>query len=251
MPCGLQDPVAVERERRDPGEAAAAGAAVRPGRPAHDADDDGAGWLDLEHRPAGIAGTCAKPLARALASGIDQANLQAAGFAGGNEDRGTNGTSAFAVAAHGHTDARDGEFGARNNWKLRCAEHGDLFFGRRFELQQRNVGRSAVRQHRLHVELWMPGDIFYVLQLRLPVGAIFHDLVFGTSLHAMRHRQHQRRRDQRAGTEIAARTDDGDDGAADLLGRRRRTTDDGVGGGCEKQRRRRGHAGQSLHRGNR
>src|SRR5207302_4881524 len=52
---------------------------------------------------------------------------------------------------------------------------------------------------------------FYVLQLRLPVGAIFHDLVFGTSLHAMRHRQHQRRRDQRAGTEIAARTDDGDD----------------------------------------
>src|SRR5437764_2666890 len=118
LPCGLQDPIAVERERRDPGETAAAGAAVRPGRPTHDADDDGAGWLVLEHRPAGIAGACAKPAARALASGIDQANLQAAGFAGSNEDRGANGTSAFAVVAHAHANARDGEFGARDNGKL-------------------------------------------------------------------------------------------------------------------------------------
>ena len=107
-----------------------------------------------------------------------------------------------------------------------------------------------MRQHRLHAELWMRGDIYDVPQLRLPVGAIFHDLVFGTALHAMRHREHQRGRDQRAGTEIAARANNGDDGAAESLGRWGRTTDDSVSRARQNQRRS-GHPGQSVHRGNR
>src|SRR5439155_9112963 len=77
LPRGLQHPVAVERERRDAGHATAAGAAVRPGRPADDADDLGAARFVLENRRAGIAGAGAKPIARALADRIDQTNLQA------------------------------------------------------------------------------------------------------------------------------------------------------------------------------
>jgi hypothetical protein len=72
--------------------------------------------------------------------------------------------------------------------------------------------------------------------LRLPVHAILDDLVGRAGLHAMRHRQHQCWRNQRAGAEIAARADDGDDRAADAIGRWRAAADDGVGG-CGKQQR--------------
>ena len=63
---------------------------------------------------------------------------------------------------------------------------------------------------------------------RLAVRAIFDDLVIRAGLHAMRRRQHDFWRDQRAGAEIAARADDGDDGAADAFRRRRAAADDGM-----------------------
>ncbi len=53
---GAQDPVAVERERGDAGEAATAVAVAGAGRPTHHADDDGAAGLHLEGGRAGIAG---------------------------------------------------------------------------------------------------------------------------------------------------------------------------------------------------
>src|SRR5260370_1573834 len=77
---GLQDPVAIERKRRDAGQAAAARAAVRPRRPADDADDGGTALPVLKHRTTGIPGTCAKPLACALSDRIDQADLQTPAF---------------------------------------------------------------------------------------------------------------------------------------------------------------------------
>jgi hypothetical protein len=47
-------------------------------------------------------------------------------------------------------------------------------------------------------------DVSHVLQLRLPVGAVFDDLVDRARLHAMRRRQYQLCRDQGAAAEIAA-----------------------------------------------
>ena len=88
----------------------------------------------------------------------------------------------------------------------------------------------AMRQHRLHVEGGMNRDGPDVLQRRLLVRAIFDDLVIRAGLHAMRRRQHQLWRDQRARAEIAARADDGDDRTGDALRRRRAAADDGVGG---------------------
>src|SRR5260370_17417241 len=79
---GLQDRVAVERERRKAGQSAAARAAVRPGRPADDANDGRAARPVLEHRAAGIPSAGAKPVAGALRERIDQANLQRPGLAG-------------------------------------------------------------------------------------------------------------------------------------------------------------------------
>src|SRR4051812_6174684 len=79
LPRGLQEPVAVKCERRDAGHPAAAGSPVRPGRPADDADDDGATWLVLEDRRAGIAGAGAEPVTCPLPDRIDQPDLQCAG----------------------------------------------------------------------------------------------------------------------------------------------------------------------------
>src|SRR4051812_34197266 len=84
LPRGLLQPVAVERQRRDAGEPAATGRAVRPGRPADDADDGGTRLLVLEHRSAGIAGAGAEPVAGALVDGIDEADLQRPRLAGRN-----------------------------------------------------------------------------------------------------------------------------------------------------------------------
>ena len=111
-----------------------------------------------------------------------------------------------------------------------------LALGGGIELQQRDIGGGAMRRHRLHAESGMDRDVLDVLQLRLPVRAVFDDLVGRAGLHAMRRRQHQLRRDQRAGAEIAARADDGDDGAADAVGRRRAAADDGMSGRGEQQR---------------
>src|SRR5205809_4827278 len=63
---GLQDPVAIEGKRRDAGQAATSRAAVRPRGPTDDADDGRSALPILKHRPTGISGTGAKPLARAL-----------------------------------------------------------------------------------------------------------------------------------------------------------------------------------------
>src|SRR6185436_15142869 len=78
LPCRLQDPFAVQRQRRDAGEAAAAVGHVGSGRPADDADNRRASLLVLEHRPAGIAGAGPHPLTRTLTKGIDKTDLQRA-----------------------------------------------------------------------------------------------------------------------------------------------------------------------------
>src|SRR5258707_1899570 len=73
---GLQNPVAITRKRRDAGQAAAARAAVRPRRPADDANDDGTALPGLKHRATGIPGAGTKPLACTLSDRIDQPDLQ-------------------------------------------------------------------------------------------------------------------------------------------------------------------------------
>ena len=114
---------------------------------------------------------------------------------------------------------------------------GDFPLHRNFELQQRDVGGSAMRQHLSHLEAGMDGDSLDVLQLRHLVRAILQYLVDGAGLDAMRDRQHQGRRDQAAGAEVAARADNGDDGAADAVTRRRRRASDDRLGGREQQQR--------------
>ncbi len=97
-------------------------------------------------------------------------------------------------------------------------------------MQQRHIGGGAMLCHRLHIERGMDRHAVDILQLRLPVRAIFDDLVDRAGLHAMRRRQHQFWCNQGASAEIAARADDGDDGAADALGRRHPAADDRLGG---------------------
>src|SRR6266702_2880985 len=63
---GLQGPVAIKRKRRDAGQAATSRAAVRPRGPTDDADDGRSALPILKHRPTGISGTGAKPVACAL-----------------------------------------------------------------------------------------------------------------------------------------------------------------------------------------
>src|ERR1700716_1230841 len=109
---GLKNPVAVERERRNAGQAAAARAAVRPGRPADDADDGRGALPVLEHRAAGIPGTGAEPVPDALPDRIDQPDLQGARLAGCDQAGNANGAAATAFATDGHADAGDGEAAA-------------------------------------------------------------------------------------------------------------------------------------------
>ena len=102
---------------------------------------------------AGIAGAGAKPVARALACGIDQTNLQRAGLAGRDQAGDADGAAALAVAADGDADAGDGEAAAdgnRNIWHAK--QRGRLAVGRLLQLQQRDIGGGAVRQHRIHFE---------------------------------------------------------------------------------------------------
>ena len=248
LPRGLHNPVAVERQRRHAGQAAAAGAAVRPCRPADDPDDGRAALPVLKHRAAGIAGTRAEPAARALPDRIDQANLQCPGLAGGNQAGDANGAAATALAANGHADAGDAEAAAGDNRYLRRAKNRrDFPLRRRFELQQRHVGGGAMGRHRLHIEGGMNADVFHVPQLRLLVGAIFDDFVDRAGLHAMRRRQHQSGCDQSAGAEIAARADDGDDGARHAAGLRRAAADDSRGGRGQERRQRRRYENRFLH----
>ena len=198
---------------------------------------------------AGISGAGAEPVARALAHGIDQTNLQRARLAGRDQSGDADGAAALAVAAHGDADAGDREAAADDDGDVGQAERRRrLALGGRTQLQQRHIGRRAMRQHRLHVEAGMNGDALDILQRRLPVRAIFDDLVVGAGLHAMRRGQHDFRRDHGAGAEIAARTDDGDDRAADTLGGRRAAAHDGVSGNGQQQRKAGDGARQDFHR---
>jgi len=137
----------------------------------------------------------------------------------------------------GDTDTGDGEPVTDDDRDLRRAEHGGIFIVRgRLELQQRDVSGGAMSHHRPHIEAGVNGNRSHVFQLRLPVCAIFDNLVDRARLHAMRHRHHQFRRNQCAGAEIAAGADDGDDGATDALCGRYRTADDRMSGKHKQQR---------------
>src|SRR5258705_1270648 len=201
----LQNPVAIKRKRRDPGQAAAARAAVRPRRPTDDADDGGSALPVFKHRATGIPGTGAQPLPRPLSDRIDQADLQSSGLAGRDQAGATYGPAALALATDGHTDAGDGETAAGDNRDLRYTEIGGMFpVRRRFELQQRHVGGGAMRRYCLHVEPGVNGDFSDIPQLRLLVCAIFDDLVNRAGLHPIPLRQHQPGCNQGPGAEIAA-----------------------------------------------
>jgi hypothetical protein len=115
------------------------------------------------------------------------------------------------------------------------AERGrDFSLGRRLKLQQRDVGRGAMRRHRLHPEAGVDDDTLDTLQRRL-AAAILHKAIVSAGLHAMRRSQHDPWRDHGAGAEIAARPDDGDDGARYALGRGGSAADNGVHRRGEKQ----------------
>src|SRR6202042_4237 len=109
LPRGLHNPVAVERQRGDAGQAATTGAAIRPGRPADDTDDHWTALPVLEYRAAGIPGTGAEPVSRAARERIDQPDLQRPRFAGRDRAGGANDPATTALAADGDADAGDGE----------------------------------------------------------------------------------------------------------------------------------------------
>src|SRR5712672_15807 len=124
---GLQNPVAIKRKRRDPGQAAAARAAVRPRRPTDDADDGGSALPVFKHRATGIPGTGAQPLPRPLSDRIDQADLQSPGLAGRDQASDANGPAAGALATDAHTDAGHGETVAVYNRDLPYTEIRGIF----------------------------------------------------------------------------------------------------------------------------
>ena len=88
----------------------------------------GAARLVLEHRAAGIAGAGANSVANTVGYGIDQADLQRAGLARGNEAGNANGAAALAVAAHGDADAGDGEAAADLDRNIRHADRHRAIF---------------------------------------------------------------------------------------------------------------------------
>src|SRR4051812_8785227 len=236
-PRGLQDPVAIERERRDTGQPAAAGGSVRPRGPADDADEHGSCRLVLEHGTAGITGAGANSVANTVGYGVDQPDLERAGLPRRNEAGNTRRAATLAVATHRDADTGDDEAAADLDRNIRRANGYRRFSLQwNFQLQQRQVGGSAMPLHRLHVETRMDRDGADIQQLRLPVGAAVDDLVVRAGLHAVGNGEHQLWRNQGAGTEIAARADDGDDGARDAIGLRRAAANDGISGRGQQQR---------------
>ena len=168
---------------------------------------------------------------------IDEADLQLAGLAGRDETGRAHDAAALAVAAYRDADACDREAAAGFDRRPRRADRRRLTRGSdgACEPQQRDVGRRAMRQHGLQIELRMGCDLRDVAQLRRPLRIIFDDLVGRAALHAMRRGQRDVRRDHRARAEIAARADDGHDIAADAVRARRAAADDRVGGRCERK----------------
>src|SRR6266702_4647790 len=145
---------------------AAAGSAVRPGRPADDPDKHGTSWSVLEHGAAGIPGAGADSIANTVGYGIDQPDLKRAGLAGGDECCNARGATALAITAHGDADAGDGEAAANLNRNIRRANrHRRFSLEWNIELQQRHVGGGAMRLHGLHVEIGMDRNGTYVQQL--------------------------------------------------------------------------------------
>ena len=94
----LHHPAAVARERRDAGEAAAAGGVGGAGRPAHDACDQQAAADVAKHRRAAVAGAGTEACALAFGGGIDKTDLQRAGLSARDERSGARDAAAAAVA---------------------------------------------------------------------------------------------------------------------------------------------------------
>src|SRR5262249_278247 len=152
------------------------------------------------------------------ACGIDKANLQASGLAGGDKAGDADGATALAIAAHGDADAGDDEAAADDDWNIRHAKGSRrLALGRLIELQQRAIGTGAMRQHRIHLEVGMDRDAAQGLQRRV-ARAVVDDAVFRAGLYAMRRGEDDLRRNKAAGAEVAARADNGDDGTGDAVG---------------------------------
>ena len=238
LPRGLHDPVAVERQRRNAGQTAAARAAVRPGRPADDADDGRAALAD-PRTPARRNPRCRRQARRARPASADRPAGSAVFRAGRSRpDRRARTIPPLLPSPRiGHADAGDGEAAARRQSGSGHAELAGFF--PLSGVSSCSSATSAVARWASIACMLKPGWMATVLTSRscgCLVGAIFDDLVDRAGLHAMRHRQHQPRCNQGAGAEIAARADDGDDGAADALGRRHPAADDRVRGRGEQQR---------------
>ena len=106
LPCRVDDPCAVACQRRHAGETAAAGFEFRPGRPAHDTDNDGAPVLVAEYRRAGIARAGAEPGTVALRLRMEQRNWRLpAGRR--HQRRSAHDNSGAAVTAHGDAITRN------------------------------------------------------------------------------------------------------------------------------------------------
>ncbi len=157
---GGDDPVAVERQRRYAGEAAAARRVVCAGRPAHHTGDDAAAVLILERGRAGVSGAGAHASAFILGLRIDQAHLQCAGLAGDGERRRADGADAAIAAGDRRSDADDSEARHRRKRNARHAEkRGRLAGHRRGQAQQRDIRCCPMRGDGLRVVARMHRDL--------------------------------------------------------------------------------------------
>src|SRR6516162_357031 len=101
FPRLLHHPRPIARERRDAGEAAAAFAQSRAGRPAHHTDHCEHATDLARDRRAGITGTGAESGALAFGGGVGEPDLQRPRLAGGDKRRGAHRAAGLAVAMHG------------------------------------------------------------------------------------------------------------------------------------------------------
>ena len=197
LPRRVQNPVAVAHQRRDAGEAAAAGAEVRAGRPAHHADDGEAAVGIAEHGRAGIAGAGAEAGADAAGRGSTD------GFAGCRADRWRQAlprarAAAAAVAAHGDAVAGDDERIADCDGALAPPSGAARIFAEIGAASLSSATSAVARwpNKRLRSNCGCRAMLARVLERRLVRGVEVDELVVGARQHAVPGSQQQVARDR-------------------------------------------------------
>ena len=176
-----------------------------------------------------------RPRALALGGGIDEADLQRARLAGGDERRGAHRAAALAVAAHGEAIARDHETVAGGDRAARRRKRAGTTLSGAASLSSATSAVTRWRNAAFDVELGMSGDARDVLEHRLPRGVELDQLVVGARQHAVRGREHEIARERDAGAERAVRAGQHDDGASGAFAGRLRAADHGRGGERSEQ----------------